>query len=62
MPEEADVCLDDWEFHQATGMVAVQIGTWDMAEAAIRLIAAARTVGSSPHELALLVIGGQVRL
>jgi len=62
MPEDVESYLEDWEFHQATGMVAVQIGTWDMVEAAIRLIAAARALGKSPHDAALLVIDHQVRV
>ena len=53
--------LDDWEFHQATGMLSVQIGTHDMSEAALELIALARRRQEPPHVTALLVIGRQVR-
>ena len=42
MPVAVESYIEDWEFHQATGMVAVQIGTCDMVEAAFQLIAAAR--------------------
>jgi len=62
IPEDIDSYLEDWKFHQASGMVPVQIGTWDMVEAAIRLIAAARALGKSPHDAALLVIDRQVRV
>ena len=48
--------------HQATGMVAVQIEMSDMVEAAFQLIAAARRLGVSPHEAALLVIDRQLRV
>jgi len=62
MPEDVESYLEDWEFHQATGMVAVQIGTWDMVEAAFQLIAAAKVIGKSPHDAAVLVIERKLRL
>jgi len=62
MPAGVDSSLEDWEFHPATGMVAVQIGTCDMVEAAFQLIAAARGFAVSPHEAALLVIERQLRV
>jgi hypothetical protein len=54
--------LEDWEFHQATGMLSVQLGTHDMLEAASELIALARRRHRPPHVTALLVIGREVRL
>lgn len=57
-----DSHLDDWEFHQATGMVAVQIGTCDMDQAACQLLSSATLWGLSAHELAILVIDRQVAL
>jgi len=54
--------LEDWEFHQATGMVAVQIGTHDMAEAARRLVVVSAEIDESPHDTALRVIDREVRL
>jgi hypothetical protein len=62
MVEDANSYMEDWQFHQATGMVAVQIGTSDMVEAAFQLIAASRGLGISPHEAALLVIDHQLRV
>ena len=62
MPEDVESYLEDWEFHQATGMVAVQIGTHDMVEAAFQLIALAVQRHESPHDTALPVIGRQLRL
>jgi hypothetical protein len=54
--------LEDWEFHQATGMVAAQIGTNDMNEAALWLVAASAEIDESPHDTALRVIDRQLRL
>jgi len=62
LPEDVESYLEDWEFHQATGMVAVQIGTWDRVEAAFQLIATAKGLGLSPHAAALLVIDRQLRV
>ena len=62
MPAGAGSYIEDWEFHQATGMVAVQIGTHDMFEAALQLIALAVQRHESPHDTALPVIGRQLRL
>jgi len=62
MTEGQGSYLDDWEFHQATGMVAVQVHTWDMGEAASRLIALAAVRGESVHDTALLVISRQLQL
>ncbi len=62
MPEGLDSYVEDWEFHQATGMVAAQIGTCDMVEAAFQLIAAAKGLGVSPHAAALFVIDRQLRI
>ena len=52
----------DWEFHRATGMVAAQIDTHDMAEAAGRLVAVAAQVRESVHDTALLVLDRRLRL
>jgi hypothetical protein len=54
--------LQDWEFHQATGMVAVQVGTHDMTEAALWLVAASAEIDESPHETAMRVIERRLRL
>jgi len=48
--DDVGSCLDDWEFHQATGMLSAQIATHDMREAAIRLIAVAVRRHESPHD------------
>jgi len=53
--------LQDWEFHQATGMLSVQIGTHDMFEAAMHLIALAARRHESPHDTASLVIAREVQ-
>jgi len=62
MVHDVGTYLDDWEFHQATGMLSVQMGTHDMAEAAIRLIALAVERRESPHNTALLIIDHRLRL
>ena len=62
MPDGVDSYLEDWKFHQATGMLSVQIGTHDMFEAALQLIALAVRRHESPHDTALPVIGRQLRL
>ena len=54
--------MQDWEFHQATGMVAAQIGTHDMNEAAIWLVAASAEIDESPHDTAMRVIERRLRL
>jgi len=59
MPDEPSY-LGDWQFHQATGMVAAQIGTNNMVEAANRLLDEAVVLGKTPHDVALLVIDRQV--
>ena len=48
--------VDDWQFHQATGMVAAQIGIDDMDEAASRLVALAVARHESIHDTARAVI------
>ena len=61
--EGADTAYQyDWEFHGATGMVAAQIETHDMAEAAARLVAVAAQVRESVHDTAVLVLDGRLRL
>lgn len=60
-----DVVIDlreDWEFHQATGMVAVQIGGADMEKGARRIVAVAAERGESAHDVAVLVIEGHLRI
>jgi len=60
-----DVVIDlreDWEFHQATGMVAVQIGSPDMEKGARRIVAVAAERGESAHDVAVLVIEGHLRI
>jgi hypothetical protein len=52
----------DWLFHQATGMVAAQIDSDDMATAAARLIATADEIGESVHDTARLVLDRRLRL
>ncbi len=59
-PSPGDV--SDWAFHQATGMVSVQIGVVDMAEAARRLVEAAAEIGESVRDTALLVLDRRLRL
>jgi hypothetical protein len=56
MVEDVASYREDWEFHQATGMLSVQLGTHDMHLAAERLIAMAALRGESPHDTALAVI------
>jgi hypothetical protein len=53
---------DEWTFHQATGMVAVQIGTNDVEEAARRLIALAAERDETVHATASLVVDRRLRL
>ena len=53
---------DDWQFQQATGIAAAQIGTGDLTEAAGRLVTAASEVGESVHDTALMVLEGRLRL
>jgi len=62
MIQDCQSYLEDWEFHQATGMLSVQIGTHDMFEAAMHLIALAARRHESPHDTAVLVIARQVEL
>jgi len=62
MGDDASAYLADWEFHQATGMVSVHIGTHDMREAAKHLIAFAAWWRESPHDTAYLIVGRQLRL
>jgi hypothetical protein len=52
----------DWKFHQATGMVAVQLDTHDMAAAADRLIAVAAERGESAHDTVTAVLDRRLRL
>jgi hypothetical protein len=54
--------LDDWTFHQATGMLSVQIGTHRMDEAAMELVALAARRGESPHDTARLIVSRQLSL
>jgi len=54
--------LADWEFHQATGMMSVYIGTHDMGEAAMHLLALAARRHESPHDSAHLIVSRQLRL
>jgi hypothetical protein len=51
----------DWKFHQATGMVAAQLDTYDMAVAADRLIAVAAERGESADETVAAVLDGRLR-
>ena len=62
MTEGSAVRDDDWEVHQATGMVAAQIGTWNMSEAAARLMAVATARGQSLYDTALLVVSRQLQV
>jgi len=63
MTESDDVARRcDWEFHQATGMVAVEIDTPDMTKAAARIVAAAADIGESVHDTALLLLDRRLRL
>lgn len=55
-PVSLGPCRDEWEFHQATGMAAAQLGGHDMNEAASRLIATAAQLGQPVHDTALAVI------
>jgi hypothetical protein len=60
-----DVVIDlseDREFHQATGIVSVQLGTTDMSQAGRRLVAMAAQRGEPVHATSLLVIGHHLRL
>jgi hypothetical protein len=60
-----DVVVDlreDWQFHQATGMVAVQIGSPDMEKGARRIVAIAAERGESAHDVAVSVIEGRLRI
>jgi hypothetical protein len=52
----------DWTFHQATGMVAAQLGTLDMELAAQRLITAAAQRGEPASVTASLVVDRHLRL
>jgi hypothetical protein len=51
----------DWTFHQATGMVAAQLGTLDMEQAAQRLVAVAAQRGEAVRVTASLVIDRHLR-
>jgi hypothetical protein len=51
-----------WRFHQATGMVAAQLGIHDMAAAAARLCDAAAERGESADATVLAVLHRQLRL
>jgi hypothetical protein len=51
----------DWDFHQATGMIAAQLGMFNMAGAAQRLISLAVELDESVHDTALLVLDRRVR-
>jgi len=62
MGDDVGSVADDWEFHQATGMLSAQIGTHDMCEAAFELIALSVQRHESPHDTALLVVARKVRL
>jgi hypothetical protein len=53
---------DAWTFHQATGMVSVQLATAGMAEAARRLIASAAERDECVPTTAALVVARRVRL
>jgi hypothetical protein len=53
---------EDWEFHQATGVMSVQMGTSDMERAGRRLVAIAAERGESVHAISLLVIDHDVWL
>jgi hypothetical protein len=52
----------DWTFHQATGMVAVQLGMSDMELAAQRLVTMATQRGEPVIVTASLVVARQLRL
>jgi hypothetical protein len=52
----------DWTFHQATGMVAAQLGTLDMELAAQRLVTAAAQRGEPVSVTASLVVDRHLRL
>jgi hypothetical protein len=52
----------DWEFHQATGMVAAQLDIASMDAAAQHLAWAAEVFGESLHDAAVLVVERRVRL
>jgi hypothetical protein len=58
---ELDVSTD-WRFHQATGMVAAQLGIHDMTAAAARLCDAAAERGESAEATVLAVLQRQLRL
>ena len=52
----------DWEFHQATGMVAAQLDLHDMDLAAHYLALAADQCGESLHDTALVIVDRRGRL
>jgi hypothetical protein len=52
----------DWTFHQATGMVAVQLGTLDMEHAARRLVTMAAKRCEPVRVTASLVVARHLRL
>jgi hypothetical protein len=52
----------DWKFHQATGMVAVQLDTHDMVAAADRLITVAAERGEPTDDTVAAVLDGRLRL
>jgi hypothetical protein len=63
MTETVSSELDgDWTFHQATGMVAVQLGTTDIEEAAARLVTTAAERGEPVSVTASLVVARRLRL
>jgi hypothetical protein len=57
-----DLSVLDWTFHQATGMVAVQLGTLDLKLAAQRLVTMATERGEPVHVTATLVVDRHLRL
>ena len=57
-----DDLYDDWTFHQATGMVAVQLETTDMEHAVQRLVTLALQRGEPVSVTASLVVDRHLRL
>jgi hypothetical protein len=56
-----EIDVSDWQFHQATGMVAAQLGV-DMATAADRLFEAAAERGEPAEDTVSAVLGRRLRL
>ena len=63
MSESVDPSLSaDWQFHQATGMLAAQLGTHDMAAAAARLLLLAEERRESARDIVRAVIERRLRV